>query len=89
MVFSIQRRFLLALIELRTLHMRNTQRSLSNIPVNLEGLVHLEDVDLSQNELTKIPEGLLTVPNLKRLNLSSNQVIWSKNDRSNGLTDNT
>jgi len=54
--------------------MRNTQRSLSNIPVNLEGLVHLEDVDLSQNELTRIPEGLLTVPNLKRLNLSSNQV---------------
>jgi Leucine-rich repeat (LRR) protein len=66
--------FPLALTELRTLHMRNTQRSLSNIPVNLEGLVHLEDVDLSQNELTKIPEGLLTVPNLKRLNLSSNQV---------------
>lgn len=30
-----------AMTELRTLHMRNTQRSLSNIPVNLEALVHL------------------------------------------------
>ena len=51
-----------AMTELRTLHMRKTQRSLSNIPVNLEGLVHLADVDLSENELTKIPEGLLTLP---------------------------
>ena len=54
--------------------MRSSQRNLTNIPVNLEGLVHLEDVDMSQNELTKIPEGLLTVPNLKRLNLGSNQI---------------
>ena len=60
--------------ELRTLHMRKTQRSLSNIPVNLDALVHLADVDLSENELTKIPEGLLTLPSLKRLNLGSNQV---------------
>ena len=51
-----------AMTELHTLHMRKTQRSLSNIPVNLEGLVHLSDVDLSENELTKIPEGLLTLP---------------------------
>ena len=42
-----------ALTELRTLHLRNTQRTLSNIPVNLEPLVHLADVDLSQNHLTK------------------------------------
>ena len=34
----------------------------------------MADVDLSENELTKIPEGLLTLPNLKRLNLGSNQV---------------
>ncbi len=63
-----------AMIELRTLHMRKTQRSLSNIPVNLDGLVHLSDVDLSENELTKIPEGLLTLPALKRLNLGSNEI---------------
>ncbi len=70
----MQIRPLPALTELRTLHMRNTQRNLSNIPVNLEGLVHLEDVDVSQNELTKIPEGLLSIPNIKRLNLGSNQI---------------
>ena len=54
--------------------MRNTQRNGTNIPTNLEALVHLTDVDLSENALTKIPEGLLKVPNLKRLNLGSNQV---------------
>lgn len=64
-----------AMTELRTLHMRKTHRSLSNIPVNLEGLVHLADVDLSENELTKVPEGLFTLPNLKRLNLGSNEIV--------------
>ncbi len=54
--------------------MRNTQRTLSNIPVGLEGLIHLADVDFSENQLTKIPEGLLTVPNLRRLNLGSNLI---------------
>ena len=73
-IFSFQIRPLPALTELRTLHMRNTQRNLTNIPVNLEGLIHLEDVDFSQNELTKIPEGLLSIPNIKRLNLGSNQM---------------
>ncbi|XP_023344300.1 protein flightless-1 isoform X2 [Eurytemora carolleeae] len=63
-----------ALTELRTLHLRNTQRTLSNIPVNLEPLVHLADVDLSQNHLTKIPEGLLVISGLKRLNLGSNMI---------------
>ena len=64
-----------AMTELQTLHMRRTQRSLSNIPGNLDALVHLADIDLSENELTKIPEGLLTLPNLKRLNLGSNQMM--------------
>lgn len=63
-----------ALTELRTLHMRNTQRSLSNIPVNLDALIHLADVDLAENELSKIPEGLLSLSGLKRLNLGSNQI---------------
>ena len=63
-----------SLTELTTLHMRNTQRSVSNIPAGLENLVHLQDVDLSENQLTKIPEGVLTVPNLTRLNLGSNEI---------------
>ena len=33
---------------------RNTQRTLTNIPVNLAPLVNLADVDLSQNQLTKV-----------------------------------
>ena len=63
-----------SLTELKQLHMRNTQRTISNIPAGLEGLIHLADVDLSENQLSKIPEGLLTVPNLKRLNLGSNEI---------------
>ena len=63
-----------ALLDLRTLHLRNTQRTLANIPANLESLVHLADVDLSQNQLTKIPEGILALPGLKRLNLGSNEI---------------
>ena len=63
-----------SLTELRMLHMRNTQRTVSNIPPALEGLVYLEDIDLSENGLTKIPEGLLTLPNLKRLNIGSNSL---------------
>merc|ERR1719483_1513892 len=50
-----------ALIELKTLHLRNTQRTLANIPSNLESLVNLTDVDLSQNQLTKVPDGILSL----------------------------
>ena len=64
-----------SLTELRTLHMRNTQRTGANIPTGLEALVHLADVDLSENQLTTIPEGLLSVPNLRRLNLGSNAIV--------------
>uniref|UniRef100_A0A0K2U430 Gelsolin-like domain-containing protein n=1 Tax=Lepeophtheirus salmonis TaxID=72036 RepID=A0A0K2U430_LEPSM len=63
-----------SLTELKVLSMKSTQRTNSNIPGNLEALVHLSDVDLSENNLTKIPEGLLTVPNIRRLNLGDNQI---------------
>ncbi len=74
-LYNLQIRPLPSLTELRTLQMRNTQRTNSNIPTALEGLVHLSDVDFSENDLTKIPEGLLTLPNLKRLNLGSNHIV--------------
>lgn len=32
------------------------------------------DVDLSCNDLTRVPECLYTLPSLRRLNLSSNQI---------------
>lgn len=33
------------------------------------------DVDLSCNDLTRVPECLYTLPSLRRLNLSSNQIM--------------
>lgn len=84
--FFFLNRQLPSLVGLQTLHMRNTQRSLTNFPNNLEALGNLTDIDLSKNTLTKIPDGLFTVPTLRRLNLSENQLkeipgsidIWQK-----------
>ncbi|XP_029364172.1 protein flightless-1 homolog isoform X3 [Echeneis naucrates] len=63
-----------AMVALQTLHLRNTQRTQSNMPTSLEGLTQLADVDLSCNDLTRVPECLYSLGNLKRLNLSSNQI---------------
>ncbi|XP_065752854.1 protein flightless-1 homolog isoform X2 [Phocoena phocoena] len=63
-----------AMTALQTLHLRNTQRTQGNLPTSLEGLIHLADVDLSCNDLTRVPECLYTLPSLRRLNLSSNQI---------------
>ncbi|XP_025833718.1 protein flightless-1 [Agrilus planipennis] len=81
-----QLRQLPSLVNLETLHLRNTQRSLNNFPTNLEGLVNLADVDLSQNMLPKVPDALYSLPSLKRLNLSENEItelstaieLWQK-----------
>nr|XP_060642773.1 protein flightless-1 homolog [Anolis sagrei ordinatus] len=69
-----QLRQLPAMVALQTLHLRNTQRTQSNLPTSLDGLVNLSDVDLSCNELTRVPECLYTLSNLRRLNLSTNQI---------------
>nr|XP_056722154.1 protein flightless-1 homolog [Euleptes europaea] len=69
-----QLRQLPAMIALQTLHLRNTQRTQSNLPTSLDGLTNLTDVDLSCNDLSRIPECLYTLANLRRLNLSSNQI---------------
>ncbi|XP_069840328.1 protein flightless-1 homolog [Dendropsophus ebraccatus] len=69
-----QLRQLPAMVALQTLHLRNTQRTQSNLPTSLEGLTNLSDVDLSMNDLGRVPECLYTLANLKRLNLSSNQI---------------
>ncbi|XP_056391514.1 protein flightless-1 homolog [Hyla sarda] len=69
-----QLRQLPAMVALQTLHLRNTQRTQSNLPTSLEGLNNLSDVDLSMNDLSRVPECLYTLANLKRLNLSSNQI---------------
>lgn len=81
-----QLRQLPSLINLETLQMRNTQRTLSNFPGNLENLTNLAEVDLSQNSLPKVPDALYQLSNLKRLNLSENEItelssaieLWQK-----------
>ncbi|CAH1118897.1 unnamed protein product [Phaedon cochleariae] len=81
-----QLRQLPSLINVETLHMRNTQRNLNNFPTNLENLINLVDVDLAKNGLPKIPDSLYSLPNLKRLNLSENEItelssaleLWQK-----------
>lgn len=69
-----QLRQLPSMVSITTLHLRNTQRSMSNFPSSLENLKNLEDVDLSYNEFTRIPESLYTCSTLKRLNMSSNKL---------------
>ena len=69
-----QLRHLSSMTSLQTLHMKNTQRTLQNIPTTLESLVNLTDVDISRNNLKKVPDALYTIFNLKRLNLSDNSI---------------
>ncbi|XP_050823815.1 protein flightless-1 homolog isoform X2 [Gopherus flavomarginatus] len=69
-----QLRQLPAMTALQTLHLRNTQRTQSNLPTSLEGLTNLADMDLACNELSRVPECLYTLSSLRRLNLSSNQI---------------
>lgn len=69
-----QLRQLPSLMKLKTLHMRNTQRTCSNIPSTLDYLTNLSDLDLAQNALPKIPEAIYSLINLKRLNLSDNEI---------------
>lgn len=69
-----QLRQLPSLVSLETLHLRNTQRSLNNIPTSLDSLINLVDLDLSQNQLSMLPEALYTIPTLKRLNFSDNNL---------------
>ncbi|XP_063624360.1 protein flightless-1 [Cydia splendana] len=69
-----QLRQLPSLQSLETLHMRNTQRTLANLPTSLDTLSNLSDVDLSKNALTKVPDALYSLLGLKRLNLSDNEI---------------
>ncbi|CAG5045121.1 unnamed protein product [Parnassius apollo] len=81
-----QLRQLPSLQSLETLHMRNTQRTLANLPTSLDTLCNLSDLDLSKNALTKVPDALYSLQSLKRLNLSDNEItevssamdIWLK-----------
>lgn len=69
-----QLRQLPSLMNLTTLQMRDTQRTLNNIPSSLETLTNLQELDLSQNNLPRVPDALYSLSNLRRLNLSDNQI---------------
>lgn len=61
-------------MNLIALQMRDTQRTLNNIPSSLETLTNLQELDLSQNDLPRVPDALYSLVNLRRLNLSDNQI---------------
>ncbi|XP_071963998.1 protein flightless-1 homolog [Antedon mediterranea] len=71
-ILHVQLRQITTMSQLHTLHIRNTQRNYNNIPPQLDMLTCLADVDVSHNELPKVPEAFYRLPSLKRLNLSSN-----------------
>jgi len=70
-----QIRQLPALVALETLHMRGTARTVSNFPAGIESLRNLKDLDLSYNELVRVPEALYKLSSLVRLNLSNNEIM--------------
>ncbi|XP_052819033.1 protein flightless-1 homolog isoform X1 [Mya arenaria] len=63
-----------AMTALQMLHMRNTQRTIANFPSGLDSLTNLLDVDLSRNDLPRIPEPLYKLSCLTHLNLADNQI---------------
>ncbi|XP_074648106.1 protein flightless-1 homolog isoform X2 [Tubulanus polymorphus] len=69
-----QLRQISSMLSLHTLHLRNTQRNLSNFPAGLDNLQNLTDLDISCNELPVVPESLYKIKTLKRLNLSGNEI---------------
>jgi len=70
-----QLRQLPSLVALETLHMRSTARTVANFPAGLEALINLRDLDLSYNELTRVPEAIYKLTSLIRLNLSDNELL--------------
>lgn len=69
-----QLRQLPSLQNLEVLHMRNTQRTLLNFPAALDHLINLVELDISQNNLPKVPDVIYNFTCLKRLNVSDNEI---------------
>ncbi|MCP9259008.1 Gelsolin [Dirofilaria immitis] len=59
---------------LRVLHMSNTSRTLDNIPLTLDDLDNLQDVDFSHNDLPEMPDCLYKLKKLRKLDVSHNQI---------------
>ncbi|ELU16604.1 hypothetical protein CAPTEDRAFT_151582 [Capitella teleta] len=69
-----QLRQIQALRQLHTLHLRNTMRTMENFPPGLDSLPLLQDLDISCNNLPRLPEVLYKMKSLKRLNISDNEI---------------
>ncbi|KAF8356657.1 fli-1 [Pristionchus pacificus] len=59
---------------LRVLHMRNTNRTLDNIPPTMDDLENLTDVDFAENNLPSVPDALYKLKSLRKLDLSANKI---------------
>ncbi|VDM71067.1 unnamed protein product, partial [Strongylus vulgaris] len=59
---------------LRVLHMRNTNRTLENIPPSLDDLENLTDIDFAENDLPAVPEALFKLKSLRKLDISGNKI---------------
>uniref|UniRef100_A0A914HBG3 Gelsolin-like domain-containing protein n=1 Tax=Globodera rostochiensis TaxID=31243 RepID=A0A914HBG3_GLORO len=60
--------------KLRVLILRNTHRTLSNIPYSFEDVLNLQELDLSMNELQSVPDSLYALKQLRKLDLSFNKI---------------
>jgi len=58
------------------LNLSETKCYLKSIDISEETRKNLTDVDLSGNDFTKLPDLLLTLTNITRLNLSKNNVSF-------------
>lgn len=54
--------------------MSNTERNEDNLPPILDNLVNLADVDFSLNKLKRVPDFLFKLKNLRKLNMSDNEI---------------
>ncbi|GAV08468.1 hypothetical protein RvY_18151 [Ramazzottius varieornatus] len=71
-LLHFQFRQLPSLVNLQTLSLRRTHRNQSNLPASLEMLPSLAEIDLAENDLTRVPDCAYNVVELRRINLSKN-----------------
>lgn len=57
---------------LKVLHLANTQRNSNNTPTNIGDLTNLVELNLSSNQISRVPDDLSVLKELRRLNLSDN-----------------
>ncbi|KAI6200973.1 hypothetical protein M3Y96_00791600 [Aphelenchoides besseyi] len=64
----------LSMKNLRVLRLQNTNRTLNNLPLSLEDMPNISELDLSGNELSVIPDAVFTLKKLRKFNMSRNKL---------------